>query len=152
MTLYEREKLIAECRKKLPYPISFYDKLTDGSLWNVYNKHVVNGIPIDKKGRKAKIENDKARAQEQSGKQLTFPGFEEDDKPSKEDKDLDEELALAVLEYLKLLITTPKPKVFKDDDGIWWRLNDGGTYDWIPDSELQDALESYDPKTRRREK
>ena len=56
MDYYEREKIIAKCRGKLPHPISFYDKLSDGSLWNVYNKHIVNGIPINKKAQKAKKE------------------------------------------------------------------------------------------------
>jgi hypothetical protein len=52
-----REYMISECLKKLPYPKHFYDKLNDGSLWNIYNKHVVNGIPINKKKQQNNIEN-----------------------------------------------------------------------------------------------
>lgn len=125
MEYYERERIIAECRKKLPYPISFYDRLSDGSLWNVYQKHVVNNIPINKREQKAKVENDKTRAQ---------------DKTKIEQQD---EYYQMTLEDYMALMEPVKPKVVKSSQGNWWRLNDSGNYDWIPDSELDDVLKTF---------
>lgn len=125
MEYYERERIIAECRKKLPYPISFYDRLSDGSLWNVYQKHVVNNIPINKREQKAKVENDKARAQE------------------KTKIEQQEEHYQMTLEDYMAMMEPVKPKVVKSSQGNWWRLNDSGNYDWIPDSELDDVLKTF---------
>ena len=125
MEYYERERIIAECRKKLPYPISFYDRLSDGSLWNVYQKHVVNNIPINKREQKAKAENDKARAQE------------------KTKIEQQEEYYQITLEDYMAMMEPIKPKVVKSSQGNWWRLNDSGNYDWIPDSELDDVLRTF---------
>lgn len=128
MKYYERERIIAECRKKLPYPISFYDKLSDGSLWNVYNKHVVNNIPINKKGIKAKAANDEARKQEAEAKQV------------KDQQDIYSQITME--EYMEAM-QPKKPAIVKSQNGCWWRLNDSGSYDWIPDSELDDVLEAF---------
>lgn len=128
MEYYERERIIAECRKKLPYPMSFYDKLSDGSLWNVYNKHVVNDIPINKKGMKAKAANDEARKREAEAKANNQP------------QDIYEQITME--EYMEAM-QPKKPAIVKSQNGCWWRLNDGGTYDWIPDSELDDVLEAF---------
>lgn len=125
MEYYERERIIAECRKKLPYPISFYDRLSDGSLWNVYQKHVVNNIPINKREQKAKAENDKARAQE------------------KAKIEQQEEHYQMTLEDYMAMMKPVKPKIVKSSQGNWWRLNDSGNYDWIPDSELDDVLKTF---------
>lgn len=125
MEYYERERIIAECRKKLPYPISFYDRLSDGSLWNVYQKHVVNNIPINKREQKAKAENDKARVQEKAK-------IEQQD-----------EYYQMTLEDYTAMMKPVKPKIVKSSQGNWWRLNDSGNYDWIPDSELDDVLKTF---------
>lgn len=125
MEYYERERIIAECRKKLPYPISFYDRLSDGSLWNVYQKHVVNNIPINKREQKAKAENDKARAQEKA-----------------KIEQQDEYYQMTLEDYMAMMEPV-KPKVVKSSQGNWWRLNDSGNYDWIPDSELDDVLKTF---------
>lgn len=125
MEYYERERIIAECRKKLPYPISFYDRLSDGSLWNVYQKHVVNNIPINKREQKAKVENDKARAQEKT-----------------KIEQQDEYYQMTLEDYMAMMEPV-KPKVVKSSQGNWWRLNDSGNYDWIPDSELDDVLKTF---------
>lgn len=125
MEYYERERIIAECRKKLPYPISFYDRLSDGSLWNVYQKHVVNNIPINKREQKAKVENDKARAQEKA-----------------KIEQQDEYYQMTLEDYMAMMEPV-KPKVVKSSQGNWWRLNDSGNYDWIPDSELDDVLKTF---------
>lgn len=61
-----REQMIYECLKKLPYPVSFYDKIHDGSLYSIWHKHVQLGIPIDKKQRKYKESNDLARKEQQA--------------------------------------------------------------------------------------
>lgn len=145
MTRYEREKYISECRKVLPYPMSFYDKQSDGSIWNIYYKHVVNGIPIDKRGRRAKAQNDEARAQEaaQTG---WVPGDWQHNYlvangllgGSQEE----ECHQTSIQEYIEA-IQPAKPKIVKSANGCWWRLNDMGTYDWIPDSELDDVLEAF---------
>ena len=80
-----REQMIYECRRKLPYPISWYDKISDRSLYNVWYKHVVCGIPINKKEQKYKELNDKEREKEYH--QLTLDEYfnnkkkEEDNKP-----------------------------------------------------------------------
>lgn len=66
-----REQMIYQCMQKLPYPISFYDKLNDGSLYSVWHKHIELGIPIDKKAKKYKELNDKARAEEKQRKEQT---------------------------------------------------------------------------------
>lgn len=125
MEYYERERIIAECRKKLPYPISFYDRLSDGSLWNVYQKHVVNNIPINKREQKAKVENDKARIQEKA-----------------KIEQQDEYYQMTLEDYMAMMEPV-KPKVVKSSQGNWWRLNDSGNYDWIPDSELDDVLKTF---------
>lgn len=125
MEYYERERIIAECRKKLPYPISFYDRLSDGSLWNVYQKHVVNNIPINKREQKAKAENDKARVQEKT-----------------KIEQQDEYYQMTLEDYMAMMEPV-KPKVVKSSQGNWWRLNDSGNYDWIPDSELDDVLKTF---------
>ena len=125
MEYYERERIIAECRKKLPYPISFYDRLSDGSLWNVYQKHVVNNIPINKREQKAKAENDKARVQEKA-----------------KIEQQDEYYQMTLEDYMAMMEPV-KPKVVKSSQGNWWRLNDSGNYDWIPDSELDDVLKTF---------
>lgn len=125
MEYYERERIIAECRKKLPYPISFYDRLSDGSLWNVYQKHVVNNIPINKREQKAKAENDKARVQEKA-----------------KIEQQDEYYQMTLEDYMAMMEPV-KPKVVKSSQGNWWRLNDSGNYDWIPDSELDDVLKAF---------
>lgn len=52
-----RDYMIERCLEKLPYPRHFYDTLNDGSLWNIYNKHVVNNIPINKTKNKTKNKN-----------------------------------------------------------------------------------------------
>ena len=70
--------MIYECRKKLPYPISWYDKLSDGSLYSVWHKHIELEIPIDKKQRKYKASNDEAR------KQIKVKQQESKSKPVKE--------------------------------------------------------------------
>lgn len=140
MEYYEREKIIAECRKKLPYPISFYDKLSDGSLWNVYNKHVLQGIPINKRSQKAKAENDVARAQEALDK------IEKEQK--RESQEVDQEQAweeyqqMTLDEYMASL-QPAKPKLVRSANGSWWRLTDSGDYDWVPDSELDDVLGAF---------
>lgn len=131
MDYYERERIIAECRKKLPYPISFYDRLSDGSLYNVWNKHVVNGIPINKRGQRAKAENDVARAQEELHR------IEEDNIPSQE------EYQQITLEEYMASLEPEKPKLVRSNNGCWWRLTDSGNYDWVPDSELDDVLETF---------
>lgn len=150
MDFYERERIIAECRKKLPYPVSFYDKLSDGSLWNVYNKHVVNNIPINKRGQKAKAENDIARAQEalnkaQKEKEIlydmsggTIPTNDEFYQSEAER----EYYQMTIEEYMASL-QPEKPKLVRSTNGSWWRLTDAGTYDWVPDSELDDVLEAF---------
>lgn len=125
MEYYERKRIIAECRKKLPYPISFYDRLSDGSLWNVYQKHVVNNIPINKREQKAKAENDKARVQEKT-----------------KIEQQDEYYQMTLEDYMAMMEPV-KPKVVKSSQGNWWRLNDSGNYDWIPDSELDDVLKTF---------
>lgn len=136
MEYYERERIIAECRKKLPYPISFYDKLSDGSLYNVWNKHVVNNIPINKRGQKAKEENDLARQQEALAK------------AEKEKEMLDQQQAweeyhqMTINEWMEAM-TPAKPKLVRSANGSWWRLTDSGEYDWVPDSELDDVLETF---------
>lgn len=136
----DRECMIAACRKVLPYPISFYDRLSDGSLWNVYNKHVVLGIPIDKKVKKAKAENDKARAEE--AKQMEN-NQQPKPKKRKTQQDTDFYHQISIDEYTELM-QPQKPKIIQNgEDGTWWRLNDMGEYDLIPDSELQDVLEAF---------
>lgn len=59
-----REQMIYACRQKLPYPVSFYDDKKDSAVWSIYYKHIVCGIPIDKKHRKAKASNNQARQAE----------------------------------------------------------------------------------------
>lgn len=152
MTYLERERYIAECRKVLPYPISFYDRQSDGSIWNIYQKHVVNGIPIDKRGRKAKEQNDLARAAEQQATQegwvpgdwqhnyLVANGFiSPDGEPAQPQEEYQQ---ITMQEYMEAM-QPAKPKIVKSANGCWWRLNDAGTYDWIPDSELDDVLAAF---------
>lgn len=141
MDFYERERIIAECRKKLPYPVSFYDKLSDGSLWNVYNKHVVNNIPINKRGQKAKAENDIARAQEALNKAQKEKEAIYDMSGGTVPTD-DEYYQMTIEEYMASL-QPEKPKLVRSANGSWWRLTDAGTYDWVPDSELDDTLEAF---------
>lgn len=72
-----REQMIYQCLEKLPYPVSFYDKLSEGSLYSVWHKHVELGIPIDKRQQKYKASNDKARQQEASKKAQKQPKQQE---------------------------------------------------------------------------
>ena len=67
-----REQMIYQCRQKLPYPISWYDKINDGALYNVWHKHVELGIPIDKRKNKYRALNDIDRMNEQNYKQMTL--------------------------------------------------------------------------------
>lgn len=126
----DREMMIAACRKVLPYPISFYDSLSDGSLWNVYNKHVVQGIPINKRSKQAKEANDKARAEEAEQKQQK--------KNNQEDYH-----QLTIEEYMQAMQPSKPRIVHNSENGTWWRLNDAGEYDYISDLELQDILEAF---------
>ncbi len=91
-----REQMIYECLQKLPYPISFYDKLNDGSVYSVWHKHIELGIPIDKKEKKYKALNDKVRAEEQSKKkpqqdnkeyhQITLTEYMDEKKKAEDEK------------------------------------------------------------------
>lgn len=141
MEYYERERIIAECRRKLPYPISFYDKLSDGSLYNVWNKHVVQGIPINKRGQKAKAENDLAREQEalaRAEKERELNG----QSPINQEEAWAEYQQMTIDEYMAMMQPT-KPKLVRSANGSWWRLTDSGEYDWVPDSELDDTLAAF---------
>lgn len=141
MEYYERERIIAECRRKLPYPISFYDKLSDGSLYNVWNKHVVQGIPINKRGQKAKAENDLAREQEalaRAEKERELNG----QAPINQEEAWEEYQQMTIDEYMAMMQPT-KPKLVRSANGSWWRLTDSGEYDWVPDSELDDTLAAF---------
>lgn len=146
MEYYERERIIAECRRKLPYPISFYDKLNDGSLWNVYNKHVVNNIPINKKAQKAKVENDQARIAEQEGKRAKAIEAQVSQTPKKTAQTLQEEYEQLTLEEYYASLQPSKPKLLRSQ-GCFWRLNDAGEYDYVPDSEMVDVIEAFGAPT-----
>ena len=63
-----REQMIYQCRQKLPYPISWYDKQPDGVIFHVWNKHIIQGIPIDKRQAKYKEANEAARLEEDLNK------------------------------------------------------------------------------------
>ncbi len=114
MDYWERKNIISRCMQKLPYPETFYQGLSDGSLWNVYNKHIVQGIPIDR------------RKKEKKQKKNTYPeGMHQ----------------ISMEEYMETM--QPKQPAIVEKDGLYYRLNDSGQYDWIPDSELQDTLETF---------
>lgn len=142
MEYYERERIIAECRRKLPYPISFYDRLSDGSLYNVWNKHVVQGIPINKRGQKAKAENDVARAQEA----LAKIEKEQNNQGLDQEQAWEEYQQMTLDEYMAMM-KPAKPKLVRSNNGSWWRLTDSGEYDWVPDSELDDVLAAFGIET-----
>lgn len=92
-----REQMIHECRKKLPYPVSFYDSKKDSVIWSIYYKHIVCGIPIDKKHRKAKASNDQARrAEKQVSTQTSqYQQMSIFDMPTSKEKQDDKPLSMA---------------------------------------------------------
>lgn len=164
MEYYERERITAECLKHLPYPITFYDKLSDGSLWNVYQKHVVQGIPINKKGMRAEASNNKARIAAQEQKRAEEAREERRAEAAAKgeyiDGDWEHNWRVAngftqpkkkqaqptyeqiTLEEYYASLQPAKPKLLRTQ-GCFWRLNDAGEYDYVPDSEMVDMIESF---------
>lgn len=95
-----REQMIDECLKKLPYPVSFYDGIHDGSLYSIWHKHVQLGIPIDKRQRKYRESNNLARKEQQSNATPEYQQISIDDYMRERDRE-EQQKPISATEYAR---------------------------------------------------